>query len=381
MKPTEVTKVTRQELPSGKFRYTAVLPDGSTEILLKASRREYTKAHQHTGKVKSGTGSMKLGSFFSFGKTPSSPWSHKCTFEIESKALNSGKTAPKSRSSAENPLVVSFGGGVGSTALIIGLAENNIVPDEIVFVDMGGESSQTYDHVEDTIPLLLDLLKFPKLTVLLGKANSSYASQIDEWVSIRFAEHLASGGEVDRAIGSSSEEIRMTPYGESWKWMFPLCDWEWTQKDCIEKIGDWSLDPVGPTASPGESVEAAPVAEWVTGHNAARSGLECFVHIIRGPDDPKRLTREQRKGMSLAWVADLKDCNKPKWIEEIVALLSDGVERTFNRICLEVSGGNYTADVCLEKSPDNALWELVAQGDIEHTMAAPVLFRLVRCPG
>lgn len=44
--------------------------------------------------------------------------------------------------------VVSFGGGVNSTALLLGLAEYQQRPDAILFADTGGEQPATYEHVE-----------------------------------------------------------------------------------------------------------------------------------------------------------------------------------------------------------------------------------------
>lgn len=67
---------------------------------------------------------------------------------------------------------------------------------------------------------------------------------------------------------------------------------------------------------------------------------------------------------------------RPRWRERIQKHLADGEPRTFNRICVEL--GDVTADVAFEKAPDHALWELVAQGAVEHTMTAPILFRRTR---
>lgn len=44
--------------------------------------------------------------------------------------------------------IVSFGGGVNSTALLIGLRERDEIPDAILFADTGGEKPATYEHVE-----------------------------------------------------------------------------------------------------------------------------------------------------------------------------------------------------------------------------------------
>ena len=49
----------------------------------------------------------------------------------------------------ENISVVSFGGGVNSSAMLIGMHERGITPDAILFSDTGGEKPETYQHIED----------------------------------------------------------------------------------------------------------------------------------------------------------------------------------------------------------------------------------------
>lgn len=44
--------------------------------------------------------------------------------------------------------VVSFGGGVNSTALLVGLEEREERPNYIVFADTGGERPGTYAHIK-----------------------------------------------------------------------------------------------------------------------------------------------------------------------------------------------------------------------------------------
>jgi 3''-phosphoadenosine 5''-phosphosulfate sulfotransferase (PAPS reductase)/FAD synthetase and related enzymes len=42
------------------------------------------------------------------------------------------------------PLVISWGGGVNSTAMLIGMRQRGIIPDLILFADTGGEKPETY---------------------------------------------------------------------------------------------------------------------------------------------------------------------------------------------------------------------------------------------
>lgn len=498
---------------------------------------------------------------------------------------------PKKKTKKRNPLVVSFGGGVDSTAMIIGYAEESIVPDAIIFADVGAEHPETYQHVTETIPWLLEILKFPPLVTvryeLKKPVNGMYKTieeqclvnrtlpsaafgmkkcsqkwkggPLDAWVSKEFADHIAAGGVVDRAIGYEANETRrgggQGNADPRFNWVYPLREWGWTREDCIAKIESWSLPEVRksscffcPHSKPSEVRELAqsypelaaraiavedaglpyakkvtglwrrpckgtrgaqkhpgnwreflssegllpadslirkfrtrldskkperpedvmpaevevfsgPILEvisihkgdkdwhggagwyytltdypdegsfgpfkkvadlleaaeqemeipgatpdvssvevdgkeqwvygrperdgWVTGGEISREGLAGYVHIVRAPDDPERMSRSERQKLhgkekaSQKWKADLKPSSKGAWGEKITGLLSDGQGRTFNRICLELSELEYTADVAMGKAPDHALWDLVGEGKVEHTLVSPVLFRKV----
>ena len=45
---------------------------------------------------------------------------------------------------ARSPLVVSYGAGVDSTAMLVGLRRLGVVPDAVLFADTGGEKPATY---------------------------------------------------------------------------------------------------------------------------------------------------------------------------------------------------------------------------------------------
>ena len=116
-------------------------------------------------------------------------------------------------------------------------------------------------------------------------------------------------------------------------------------------------------------------ATWATGAVVAREGLDSFLHLVRSPSDPTRLSREGRKGRECAWKHDLRKSSKGRWLAGMQELLSDGQPRTFNRIVLELSSYEYAADVAFGTVADDALWELVGAEALEHTLATPVLFR------
>lgn len=49
---------------------------------------------------------------------------------------------------ADAPIVVSYGGGRNSTAMLIGMWSKGIIPDLILFADTGGEKPETYEYLQ-----------------------------------------------------------------------------------------------------------------------------------------------------------------------------------------------------------------------------------------
>lgn len=110
-----------------------------------------------------------------------------------------------------------------------------------------------------------------------------------------------------------------------------------------------------------------------------RTGLGAFVHLIRGPHDGQRESREARQGRLGVEVAarqwmTLTRGDVDAWKAAIEKLLGDGEPRTFNRIVLELTGGSMTADTAFGKDPDDALWALVEDGVLWWTAEAPIHF-------
>lgn len=150
--------------------------------------------------------------------------------------------------------VVSFGGGVNSTALLVGLEEREEFPDYIIFADTGGEKPQTYDHVER----MREWCKskgMPDITIV-KEANGLE----DDCLSRDTLPGKAFG------FGSCSERFKVRPQRRWVKqegitnamWLvgihageakrakrtlnqrddvrFPLIQWKWGQEDCIDAI-------------------------------------------------------------------------------------------------------------------------------------------------
>lgn len=109
-------------------------------------------------------------------------------------------------------------------------------------------------------------------------------------------------------------------------------------------------------------------------------GAEKFTHIIRSPDDPEPLSREQRRTAGVGTESWKKaGQGTAVWKKQIMSVLKKSKKPiTFNAIVVLATNGKFTADIVAGEDADAALWELVAEGKIEHTAQAPILFRVRR---
>lgn len=163
-------------------------------------------------------------------------------------------------------IVVSLGLGTNSTAILVGMKERGIVPDLILFADTGGERARTYSY----IPILNKWLLsngFPQITIvkvtgelleencLRRKALPAVAYGY-KTCSIRWKiepqekylnnhdaarSWLSNGEKIIKVIGiDAGERHRAKPPTEeqSKKYVnaFPLLDWGWGRKECVEAI-------------------------------------------------------------------------------------------------------------------------------------------------
>ena len=63
------------------------------------------------------------------------------------------------------PHIIAFGGGVDSTAMIIGMIERQMPIDLILFADTGGERPNTYEHIKQFSAWLSER-GYPSITVV-----------------------------------------------------------------------------------------------------------------------------------------------------------------------------------------------------------------------
>jgi hypothetical protein len=209
-------------------------------------------------------------------------------------------TNTESRPLPESPLVVAYGIGVDSTAVLVGLAARGLRPDLILFADVGAEKPETYAY----LPVINEWLRsvgFPEVTVvryapltapyttLEGKceANETLPSlafgghscslvfkkepqdkhlfgtmrgkrRVGGWAPALAAE--AAGRKVVKAIGydnGTADGKRAARYCEKggsekdtarFEYWYPLRDWAWDREECMRQIAAVGL-PVPPKSA------------------------------------------------------------------------------------------------------------------------------------
>lgn len=173
------------------------------------------------------------------------------------------------------PLVVAYGMGVDSTALLIGLAQRGVRPDLILFADTGGEKPETYLYA----PIIQQWLRdvgFPQLQVVrytprfadydtlygncrqnetlpspaFGRKSCSLKWKrqpqdhyVRHWAPAQAA--WSAGLKVRKLIGFDAGESPRRyadrgddPHYENW---YPLMDWGWDRPACRRIIADVGL--------------------------------------------------------------------------------------------------------------------------------------------
>lgn len=167
------------------------------------------------------------------------------------------------------PLVISYGGGVNSTAVLVGYAERWIIPDAIVFADTGGEKPETYATValvsawcvshgmpEITIVRRAPTAKADYLTLeeectqrgQLPSRAYGFSKCAHKWkVSPQIAwmnawqpaiDAWAQDRSVYKAIGFHMDEQRRVKgdLDKGVKMVYPLIEWRWDQRACRDAI-------------------------------------------------------------------------------------------------------------------------------------------------
>jgi hypothetical protein len=166
--------------------------------------------------------------------------------------------------------VVSFGGGVNSTAMLVGLHERGERPDAILFADTGAEWPETYHHVE-ALSRWCEVRGFPPITTVNNgdREDAPHSTLEEECLRNRTLPSLAFGfkgcsakwkrqpmdrwvrawgpaqrawerGElVQRLIGiDAGEQHRSANIDGAGRWDFrrPLIEWGWARAECVDAI-------------------------------------------------------------------------------------------------------------------------------------------------
>lgn len=132
--------------------------------------------------------------------------------------------------------------------------------------------------------------------------------------------------------------------------------------------------PAPPSAA--EALLATPENGWVTGDVISRQGAAAFAHLVHGRDDPKAALPGKGARDPLAWKKTVQKGDLAEWRKKILDLLATHGPSTYNALSVHATG--LTADITFQELPDKALWSLVSDGLVEHTLVTPILFRLVQ---
>ena len=165
---------------------------------------------------------------------------------------------------------VAYGGGVNSTAMLIGMYQHGIRPDAILFSDTGGERPETYKFISEFSDWLrwhdfpeITILRAPNVTleerclndkvlpaIAYGFKSCSQRFKIEpqnkfvnNWQLAK--ETWARGEKVVKYIGYDIEETRRAKITEDEKYIskYPLIEWEMTRSDCENLCRKYNLFP------------------------------------------------------------------------------------------------------------------------------------------
>jgi hypothetical protein len=176
-----------------------------------------------------------------------------------------------------NPIVVSYGGGTNSTAMLCGFRERGIIPDLITFADTGAEMPHTYAHVEIMRAKIREWWCIELVTVQAKKTIVEHSEKIRMLPSLAYGRRSCSqkfkhepmekyikgwmrenGVEhIKKCIGYHSDEAhrakskptnKQLAKGLTEEYWYPLIEWQWRQEDCKAAICRHGLPQAGKSA-------------------------------------------------------------------------------------------------------------------------------------
>lgn len=142
--------------------------------------------------------------------------------------------------------ILSFGGGLQTTAMAILVVQGKLEIDEAVFADTGAEKPETYWYMEYYIKQLLDVRILPSENGGLKAYCEKYRiipSVVDKWCTRIFkVERLnAYCGDAIQLIGFSTDEIRRSENPKLVGKQFPLIEMGISSSDCVRIIQDYGF--------------------------------------------------------------------------------------------------------------------------------------------
>lgn len=165
-------------------------------------------------------------------------------------------------------VIASFGGGVNSTAMLIGMHERGENCDLILFADTGGEKPHTYEHILEFSEWLVSH-GMPNITTVRGKQNQQlidgslegellrrksipaiaygFKTCSQKWKREPCKKYIKENGFEGSILlygFDADEPQRAKPYPNN---RYPLIEWGWGREECIAAI-----DRAGVT-QPGKS--------------------------------------------------------------------------------------------------------------------------------
>ena len=179
----------------------------------------------------------------------------------------------------KTPIVVSYGGGVNSTAMLIELVRREMRVDLVLFSDTGGEKPETYEYVS-MFSGWLEERGYPGVTIVHATRFKKRETLEEQCLSKNLLPSLAFGmkrcswdfkkrpqeqflakwwpakvawkrGTVAKYIGIDADEthrVRTYEKDKRYQYFRPLIDWDWGREECIEAIENAEL-PVPPKSS------------------------------------------------------------------------------------------------------------------------------------
>ena len=172
-------------------------------------------------------------------------------------------------------MILSYGGGTNSTAMLIGLLERGERPDAILFADTGAERPETYAHVR-AVDEWCRRNGLPKIVTVTARASRKGGIEnyclsnkqlpgiaygfkscsvqfkiepVDEYLNANFESEWEVGS-ITKLVGidaGESHRAKESPKA-AYKNRFPLLEWDWGREECKEAISRAGLCQPGKSA-------------------------------------------------------------------------------------------------------------------------------------